>query len=367
MKLIHCADLHLDSDMRTNLTKEQVKERKAELLNTFHRMVEYAAANDVQAILIAGDLFDKKNVGVKARNAVWDEIMHHENILFYYLRGNHDADSFLSAVETRPDNLKLFEDTWTTYELGGTVCISGLELNEKNASQAYVSLVLDAERFNIVMLHGQEMEHRARDKAEVVSIRELRNHFIDYLALGHIHSYKFERLDSRGVYCYPGCLEGRGYDEAGMHGFVLLDIDEKNKTFTHEFIAFAKRQIYVEPVDITDCNDMTDVQNRIEAVLTDKAPAPEGMLKLVLVGKVDISLVLDMDLLLQKLEGRFYHVKLSNETSLRVDYASLETEKSLKGEFVRVVKASSLTDEQKAAVIRLGIQALTKEDIDICS
>lgn len=270
-------------------------------------------------------------------------------------------------METRPDNLKLFEDTWTTYELGGTVCISGLELNEKNASQAYVSLVLDAERFNIVMLHGQEMEHRARDKAEVVSIRELRNHFIDYLALGHIHSYKFERLDSRGVYCYPGCLEGRGYDEAGVHGFVLLDIDEKNKTFTHEFIAFAKRQIYVEPVDITDCNDMTDVQNRIEAVLTDKAPAPEGMLKLMLVGKVDISLVLDMDLLLQKLEGRFYHVKLSNETSLRVDYASLETEKSLKGEFVRVVKASSLTDEQKAAVIRLGIQALTKEDIDICS
>lgn len=367
MKLIHCADLHLDSDMRTNLTKEQVKERKAELLNTFHRMVEYAAANDVQAILIAGDLFDKKNVGVKARNAVWDEIMHHENIQFYYLRGNHDADSFLSAVEVRPDNLKLFEDTWTTYELGRTVRISGLELNEKNASQAYVSLVLDADKFNIVMLHGQEMEHKARDKAEVISIRELRGHFIDYLALGHIHSYKSERLDSRGVYCYPGCLEGRGYDEAGVHGFVLLDIDEQNKTFTHQFIPFAKRQIYAESVDITDCNDLTEVRSRIEAVLTAKNPSPESMVKLVLVGKVDISFVLDTDLLLQKLRERFYHVKLSNETSLKVDYVSLETEKSLKGEFVRIVKDSHLTDEEKAAVIRLGIQALTKEDIDICS
>lgn len=367
MKLIHCADLHLDSDMRTNLTKEQVKERKAELLNTFHRMVEYAAANDVRAILIAGDLFDRKNVGVKARNAVWDEIMHHEEIVFYYLRGNHDADSFLSAVEVRPDNLKLFDDTWTTYELGAAVRISGLELTEKNASQAYVSLVLDADRFNIVMLHGQEMEHKARDKAEVISLRELRNHFIDYLALGHIHSHKFERLDSRGFYCYPGCLEGRGYDEAGLHGFELLDIDEQNKTFTHEFVALAKRQIYVEYVDITDCRDMIEVYDRIEGVLDDVSPGSESMVKLVLSGKVDVSLVLDTDLLLQKLEGRFYHMKLSNETSFKVDYASLETEKSLKGEFVRVVKASPLTDEQKAAVIRLGIQALMEEEIDICS
>lgn len=366
MKLIHCADLHLDSDMRTNLTKEQVKERKAELLNTFHRMVEYAAANDVRAILIAGDLFDKKNVGVKARNAVWDEIIHHEDILFFYLRGNHDADSFLSAVEVKPDNLKLFEDTWTTYELGDTVRISGLELNGGNAAQAYVSMVLDADKFNIVMLHGQEMEHTARDKAEVISMQELRNHFIDYLALGHIHSHKFERLDSRGFYCYPGCLEGRGYDEAGIHGFELLDIDEQSKTFTHEFIAFAKRQIYVEHVDITDCSDLVEVRERIEEVLDDQSPAPESMVKLVLSGKVDISLALDTELLLQKLEGRFYHVKISDETSLKVDYASLEKEKSLKGEFVRVVKESSLTEEQKAAVIRLGIQALTKEDIDIC-
>lgn len=60
MKLIHCADLHLDSSMTTHLTKEKAKERKAELLASFNRMMEYADRENVSAVLIAGDLFDRK-------------------------------------------------------------------------------------------------------------------------------------------------------------------------------------------------------------------------------------------------------------------------------------------------------------------
>lgn len=52
------------------------------------------------------------------------------------------------------------------------------------------------------MLHGQESEHRTMEKEEIIQLVELKNKGIDYLALGHIHSYKLERLDGRGVYCY---------------------------------------------------------------------------------------------------------------------------------------------------------------------
>ena len=62
MKIIHCADLHLDSKMTANLDRKKAKERKIELFNTFNNMVKYASEHDVKAILIAGDLFDKKNV-----------------------------------------------------------------------------------------------------------------------------------------------------------------------------------------------------------------------------------------------------------------------------------------------------------------
>ena len=38
MKIIHCADIHLDSKMSANLTKEKARERKTELLTTFQNM-----------------------------------------------------------------------------------------------------------------------------------------------------------------------------------------------------------------------------------------------------------------------------------------------------------------------------------------
>ena len=43
MKIIHCADIHLDSKMSANLTKEKARERKTELLTTFQNMVTYGA------------------------------------------------------------------------------------------------------------------------------------------------------------------------------------------------------------------------------------------------------------------------------------------------------------------------------------
>ena len=87
MKIIHCADLHLDSKMTSNLSKEQAKERKMEILRTYSRMIEYAKNNDVKAIIIAGDLFDTRNVSATARNLVKDSITSNPDIDFYYLKG----------------------------------------------------------------------------------------------------------------------------------------------------------------------------------------------------------------------------------------------------------------------------------------
>ena len=83
MKIIHCADIHLDSKMSANLTKEKARERKTELLTTFQNMVAYGAEQGVSAIIIAGDLFDTKNVSATARNVVKDLIQGHPKIAFY--------------------------------------------------------------------------------------------------------------------------------------------------------------------------------------------------------------------------------------------------------------------------------------------
>ena len=66
MKIIHCADLHLDSKMESNLDREAAGMRRDELLDTFERMVAYAAEQDVRVILIAGDLCEMMRMERKA-------------------------------------------------------------------------------------------------------------------------------------------------------------------------------------------------------------------------------------------------------------------------------------------------------------
>ena len=217
MKLIHCADLHLDSKMESNLDREAAGMRRDELLDTFERMVAYAAEQNVRVILIAGDLFDKPNVRKTAKTRVIEQIKGHPQIDFCYIRGNHDQLDFVEELSEQENitNLKLFgTDEWTSYDYGDVV-ITGMELVKENSQTLGMNLVLDQNRVNIVALHGQESDYQGNDRTEVVNLSMLRGKYIDYLALGHIHSYKKERLDDRGVYCYSGCLEGRGFDECG--------------------------------------------------------------------------------------------------------------------------------------------------------
>ena len=102
MKIIHCSDLHLDSKMETNLSKEKAKERKNEILLTFEKMIQYAKETEVKIIIIAGDMFDKKNISQKAKRMVKNQIMLNQEIDFIYLKGNHDEVSFIQEDEEIP-------------------------------------------------------------------------------------------------------------------------------------------------------------------------------------------------------------------------------------------------------------------------
>ena len=365
MRLIHCADIHLDSKMTSNLTKEKARERKAELLNTFGEMVRSGEKNHVAGIIIAGDLFDTKNISAAARNVVLDAVKNHPDIVFYYLRGNHDADLILDNLEAIPENLKLFGDGWTAYSASDSVVITGVEFNGTNGTSIYNELSLDREKFNIVVLHGQETQSTSRDTTEVIQLKKLKDAGIDYLALGHVHAYKMAALDNHGYYCYPGCLEGRGFDECGEHGFVMLDIDEERGTFSTEFIRLACRNLYTLEIDISGCRTTEEIAGRLEEDLKTADFSPGSLVKLVLNGSVDVECDKNMDLLLKRFENRYYFLKIYDETKLMVDYAAFALDESLKGEFVRRVwAAENLSQEEKTTIIRYGIQALAGEELE---
>ena len=370
MKIIHCADLHLDSKLSAHLDKTKAKERRGELLNTFTRLVRYASDNGVKALLIAGDLFDTGSISKTTINTVMHAISENPDINFYYLEGNHDNDTFTSHMDELgwteiPDNLKLFGDEWHTYcEADGQICISGVELNSKNSGAALYSFETDANIFNIVMLHGQESESSGKEKSEIINLNALRFKNIDYLALGHIHSYKKVSLDPRCTYCYPGCLEGRGFDECGEHGFVLLDIDEEHRTYTHEFVPFAQRRLYEVIVDVSGLMSTAQMVDTARNRACAEGCNPESMVKVVLNGEVDVECEKDIVYFEAQLKDEFYFIKVEDKTRLQINIDDYRLDESLKGEFVRQVLADENIDEEdKMKVIRFGLQALAGEEI----
>ena len=70
MKIIHCSDLHIDSKMETHLSSVKARKRKDELLITFEKMVDFAKNNNVEVIIIAGDMFDTSRVRIDSKNRI---------------------------------------------------------------------------------------------------------------------------------------------------------------------------------------------------------------------------------------------------------------------------------------------------------
>lgn len=358
MKIIHCSDLHLDSKMEANLDKEKSKQRKNEILLSFQNMIQYAKENDVKIIIIAGDLFDKSKISVKVKNLVKDAIISNSNIEFIYLKGNHDEENFVEG--NIPPNLKLFNKyNWTSYRYDNIV-ITGIEFGKIDNYEIYKTLMLNQNDLNIVVLHGQETSYAdKKDKAEIINLKELKNKNIDYLALGHIHKYKKETLDNRGIYCYSGCLEGRGFDECGDKGFVLLDIqDDKINT---EFIKNSQRNLEEVKVDISDTMTTTEVEAKIDEQV--KNVPKSSLVKIILTGKVDIESERDIDYLLKIYNDEFYFLKIYDKTALKINYLDYENTASLKGEFIRTVLKEDIPEEEKKEIIMTGIRALSGEEL----
>lgn len=366
MKLIHCADLHLDSKMNTHLDPQKAKERKTELLHTFTRMVAYAVEEKVDAILIAGDLFDTRKVSATASNMVLEAIQKNPEIDFYYLRGNHDNNSFVGGLEEMPDNLKLFGPSWTYFrkddaEAEHRICIAGTESGEENPVLLCQQLELEKDDVNIVMMHGQETS--GGTKEESVPLKDLKNKNIDYLALGHIHSYRKGELDARGTYCYSGCLEGRGFDECGDHGFVVLQVDAESGKVTSSFVPFATRKLFEVDVDVSDCLNTSDTEVQIRETLKKEDIAHKHLVRAVLKGERDCESEWNLEFLEKQFEEEFYYFCIKDATVLKVDYEAFAKDVSLKGEFVRnVMNDTKLSEEEKAMVVRCGIYALKGEE-----
>ena len=253
MKLIHTADLHLGARTETKLSPRRAEERRAELLATFADIAALAEREGA-AVLVAGDLFDTAAPSRRTLAGFLDTVRDHPTVRFLCLPGNHDGGQFPEVA--LPENLFLFGKEWARVTLGDTD-IYGIA---PEGDIPYDALTPDPARRNVVLLHGAVREGGTPEPGAVVLSR-LAGRGIDYLALGHYHSHRVGKLDSRGVFAYSGTPEGRGMDETGECGVLL--IDTALSPVAPVFLPTARRCIHAIPVDASAGDLRTDLFRHI--------------------------------------------------------------------------------------------------------
>lgn len=345
MKIIHCADVHLDSPLGTHLDSRRAAARNAELTGSFLDLLHRAAETNVDAVIIAGDLFDGR-AERRTMDLVLDAIASTPRVQYFCLRGNHDREN---APEEVPGNLHLFSHRWQYFDLGEVV-IAGVELTGENQDQIYDSLALSEDRCNLVVLHGQ-----VGSGAGCIQLSRLREKHIDYLALGHLHSFATGRLDNRGIWCYSGCLEGRGFDETGDKGYVALTAG--NTGVQAAFCPWGRRKIHDIALDVTGQDSNSAVWKR----LRQEALPGSDLVRVRLTGERTADSDLSAAYLEDLLGGSCYALQVRDETVPVLDPGEL----SLRGEFARLVRASGLDEADKADILRAGLAALRGGEVEL--
>jgi len=91
---LHAADLHLDSPFKglSDIHDEIFDDIRMSTFHAFDRLVDAAIENEVDFVLLVGDLFDNERQSLKAQLHLRDgfERLKNERINVYISYGNHD-------------------------------------------------------------------------------------------------------------------------------------------------------------------------------------------------------------------------------------------------------------------------------------
>ncbi len=242
MKFIHTADLHLDSPflgLKNHSLPDDLWEKiHQSTFDSFQKIIDEAINDQVDFVLLVGDLFDCEERSVAADAflmAQLNRLKDHEIDAFISF-GNHDYSTADPSSFGYPDNTYVFSNQVETkkYRLdnGQVVAISGFSFDKQWITdpmiQDYPQAFSDA-TWNIGMLHGSLSTLNSPEANYApFTLNQLEEKGYDYWALGHIH--KRQALNKQGTINYSGNTQGRHINETGEKGFLLVESDGSQLT-----------------------------------------------------------------------------------------------------------------------------------------
>jgi DNA repair protein SbcD/Mre11 len=229
LKILHTADLHLDAPLTSLALRDEVLQARVLIASrrALEKMVDFCIAEEVAALLIAGDLFDRTECSAKtaANLTLQMERLQKSDIRVFYIKGNHDAENPITGEIDLPACVHVFDGRGGKVQLSSEVWIHGVSFRDKHAPDSLISKFGEPElgAINIAMLHTSLTGTVGHDLYAPCSVADLVKAGFDYWALGHIHKRQVHANVPWVV--MPGNPQGRDIGEAGAKSATLLSIN----------------------------------------------------------------------------------------------------------------------------------------------
>jgi len=266
-RFIHAADVHLDSPLRSLALCDP---DLAELIGNatrraFVRIVDLCLDERVDALLLAGDLYDGDQTSMKTARFLSEQIrrLHEAGIHVFIIRGNHDALSRITKELTFPDSVKVFggraEAIMAPRATGEfPVAIHGLSFAQPHAPESLIGKYRPPidDAVNIGLTHTSLGGAPGHDLYAPCSLADLQATGFNYWALGHLH--KRSVVEGRCAIVMPGNPQGRDINEDGAKSATLVTIADDRSIRIEERVT-STAQFERVSIDATGIDDWRDL------------------------------------------------------------------------------------------------------------
>lgn len=367
VKVFHMADAHLDSPFSISSPAES-EQRRIQLRGAFSSAVFFAKCEKIDIFLISGDLFDARFVTKDTVDAVMRDFASLPSCKFFISPGNHDPYNDTSVYKNYvfPENVHIFSGSRECVripELETCVYGIGFTANEYISSPVAGYGKLDREMINILVCHG---DMTSGSKYGPVTANDIAASGFDYVALGHIHEKTEVLKAGETYYAYPGCLQGRGFDETGHKG-AYYGIISKGKAEMYWKQFSVKRYEWIQ-CDVSGSSNKSEALGMIRPMLS--GFSSDTALRITLSGTVKGAFILSQADFGES-NALPYRIEIIDKTIPEPDISALEKENTLKGLFYRLAtdklkETPSENEEEKTKInnaIKIGLAVLDGRDI----
>ena len=324
LKIIHAADLHLDSPF-SGLTPEMAALRRGEQRLLLEDLLALTVKEQADLVLLSGDLLDAERVYQNTVRALARTLGQMPCPVFI-APGNHDPftpDSVYATVDF-PENVHIFSGEVEKVPLPDKNCVVyGFGYPTAHVDFSPLDELRVEEGADTVKLMCLHADLTPGSPYCPITPDQIANSALTYLALGHIHAHSGLRRSGDTYFAYPGCPEGRGFDETGEKGVLVLSVSPNR--VESRFVPLCRRRYEHLRVDVTGKDPLSAV---LAALPGDTTP---HFYRITLAGECEGA---DMAALKAALSPRFAALELRDETRLPADLWARRGTDDLTGQFL---------------------------------